>query len=218
MSKKFENLRKIIDGGIVVIIRSDNTEEAQKIAEACIKGGVGAVEVTMSVPGALKIIESLSQTYKNGEVVIGAGTILDAETARAAILAGAELLVSPHLNVDMVKVSNRYQAISIVGAMTPKDVIETLEAGADMVKLFPADFLGAQYVKTIKAPIPQASIVPTGGATPQNVHEWIHAGCDAIGVGSYVTKAHKKDGDYNKVTLAAREFVEAIQKARQQDK
>lgn len=218
MSKKFDNLRKIIDGGIVVIIRNDNMEEAHKIAEACIKGGVGAVEVTMSVPGALQIIESLAKTYKNGEVVVGAGTILDAETARAAILAGAELLVSPHLNVEMVKVSNRYQAISIVGAMTPKEVMETLEAGADMVKLFPADFLGVQYVKTIKAPIPQASIVPTGGATPQNVHEWINAGCDAIGVGSYITKAHKQDGDYNKVTLAAREFVEAIAKARQQGK
>ncbi|CUH96581.1 hypothetical protein P22_2671 [Propionispora sp. 2/2-37] len=215
MSKKFENLCKIMHGGIVVIIRSDNTEEAHKVAEACIKGGVGAVEVTMSVPGALSIIESLARTYQNGEVVIGAGTVLDAETARAAILAGAELLVSPHLNAEMIKMSNRYQAISVVGAMTPKDVLETLEAGADMVKLFPADSLGPQYVKTIKAPIPQASIIPTGGATPQNVHEWIEAGCDAVGVGSYITKAHKKDGDYNKVTLAAREFVEAIAKARQ---
>ncbi|EGO63093.1 bifunctional 2-keto-4-hydroxyglutarate aldolase/2-keto-3-deoxy-6-phosphogluconate aldolase [Acetonema longum] len=218
MSKKIENLRKIVDGGIVVIIRSDNAEEAQKIAEASIAGGVGAVEVTMSVPGALKIIESLARTYKNGEIVIGAGTVLDAETARAAILAGAELLVSPHLNVDMVKMSNRYQAVSIVGAMTPKEIMETLEAGADMVKLFPAELLGPQYVKTVKAPIPQASIVPTGGATPQNVHEWIQAGCDAVGVGSYITKAHKKDGDYNKVTLAAREFVEAVAKARRQGK
>lgn len=218
MSKKFENLCKIMDGGIVVIIRSDNTEEAHKVAEACIKGGVGAVEVTMSVPGALGIIESLARTYQNGEVVIGAGTVLDAETARAAILAGAELLVSPHLNAEMIKMSNRYQAISVVGAMTPKDVLETLEAGADMVKLFPADSLGPQYVKTIKAPIPQASIIPTGGATPQNVHEWLQAGCDAVGVGSYITKAHKQDGDYNKVTLAAREFVEAIAKARQHRK
>jgi len=218
MWKKLENLKKIADGGMIVIIRTSDPQEAQKIAEACIAGGVGALEITMSVPNALKVIETLAQTYRNGEVVIGAGTVLDAETARSAILAGAELLVSPHLNEDMIRVCNRYQVISVVGAMSPKEVVETLEAGADIVKLFPAELLGPQYVKVIKAPLEQAPIVPTGGVTPQNVSEWLNAGCIAVGVGSYITKAAKQDGDYGKVSAAAREFVEAITAARQRQK
>jgi len=168
----------------------------------------------MSVPNALRIVETLAKTYSKGEIVVGAGTVLDAETARLAILSGAELLVSPHFNPDVVRVCNRYQAVSIIGAMTPRDVLEALEAGADMIKLFPAEILGPQYVKTIRAPIPQAAIVPTGGATPQNVHAWIEAGCVAVGVGSYITKAAKSDGDYKKVARAAREFIDAIAAAR----
>ncbi|OLS33572.1 bifunctional 2-keto-4-hydroxyglutarate aldolase/2-keto-3-deoxy-6-phosphogluconate aldolase [Bacillus sp. MRMR6] len=212
MWRKLDNLNKITDTGIVLIIRLDSEKEALEVAEAAIEGGIKALEITMSVPNALNVINTLSQKYK--DVLIGAGTILDGETARAAILAGAELLVSPQLNQEMIKMANRYQAITISGAFTPKEVLESLEAGADIVKLFPAEAVGPQYIKAVRAPLSQAAIAPTGGVTPQNVHEWLQAGCVAVGVGSYITKAAQKDGDYSKVTAAAKEFLQAVESAR----
>ncbi|TKH45091.1 MULTISPECIES: bifunctional 2-keto-4-hydroxyglutarate aldolase/2-keto-3-deoxy-6-phosphogluconate aldolase [unclassified Paenibacillus] len=214
MWKKFNNLKKIADTGIVLIIRLDNEQEALAVAEAAVKGGIKALEITMSVPNALHVIQTLAEKYREEDVLVGAGTILDAETARAAILAGAELLVSPQLNPEMIKMANRYQAVTISGAFTPTEVLETLEAGADIVKLFPAEVLGPQYVKSVTAPFSQAPIAPTGGVTPQNVHEWLQAGCIGAGVGSYITKAAQKDGDYSKVTAAAKEFLEAVAAAR----
>ncbi len=214
MWKKFNNLKKIADTGIVLIIRLDSEQEALAVAEAAVKGGIKALEITMSVPNALRVIQTLAEKYRDEDVLVGAGTILDAETARAAILAGAELLVSPQLNPEMIKMANRYQAVTISGAFTPTEVLETLEAGADIVKLFPAEVLGPQYVKSVTAPLSQAPIAPTGGVTPQNVHEWLQAGCIGVGVGSYITKAAQKDGDYSKVTAAAKEFLEAVAAAR----
>ncbi|WP_338553652.1 bifunctional 2-keto-4-hydroxyglutarate aldolase/2-keto-3-deoxy-6-phosphogluconate aldolase [Paenibacillus sp. KS-LC4] len=214
MWRKLEHLKKISESGIVLIIRSDSEQEALAVAEAAIAGGIKVLEITMSVPNALQVIRTLADKYAPADVLIGAGTILDGETARAAILAGAELLVSPQLNPEMIKVANRYQAITISGAFTPKDVVETLEAGADIVKLFPAEVVGPGYVKALSAPLPQAPIAPTGGVTPQNVHEWLQAGCIGVGVGSYITKAAKQDGDYGKVTAAAREFLQAVAAAR----
>lgn len=214
MWKKFNNLKKIADTGIVLIIRLDSEQEALAVAEAAVKGGIKALEITMSVPNALHVIQTLAEKYREEGVLVGAGTILDAETARAAILAGAELLVSPQLNPEMIKMANRYQAVTISGAFTPTEVLETLEAGADIVKLFPAEVLGPQYVKSVVAPLSQAPIAPTGGVTPQNVHEWLQAGCIGVGVGSYITKAAQKDGDYSKVTAAAKEFLEAVAAAR----
>jgi 2-dehydro-3-deoxyphosphogluconate aldolase/(4S)-4-hydroxy-2-oxoglutarate aldolase len=214
MWRKLENLNKIAQTGIVLIIRSESEQEALNVAEAAIEGGIQALEITMSVPNALHVIQTLAKKYADAGILIGAGTILDGETARAAILAGAELLVSPHLNHEMIKVANRYQAITISGAFTPKEVLETLEAGADIVKLFPAEGLGPQYVRSIKSPLPQAPIVPTGGVTPQNVAEWLNVGCVGVGVGSYISKAAQKDGDFHKVTVAAKEFLQAVAAAR----
>jgi 2-dehydro-3-deoxyphosphogluconate aldolase/(4S)-4-hydroxy-2-oxoglutarate aldolase len=213
MPRKLENLKKIYESGIVLIIRSESEEEALAVSEAAIKGGIKALEITMSVPNALNVIRILSDKYKNEGILVGAGTILDGETARAAILAGAELLVSPQLNPGMIKMANRYQAITISGAFTPRDVIETLEAGADIVKLFPAEVVGPKYVSAIMAPVPEAPIVPTGGVTPENVHVWLKAGCIGVGVGSYISKAARNDGDYQKVTTAAKEFVQAVANA-----
>lgn len=213
MWRKLENLNKIAETGIVLIIRLDSEEEALAVAEAAVAGGIKVLEITMSVPNALNIINTLSQKY-GGDILVGAGTVLDGETARAAILAGAELLVSPQLKPDMIRVANRYQAITISGAFTPTEVLETLEAGADIVKLFPAEVLGPQYVKAVTAPLSQAPIAPTGGVTPQNVGQWLQAGCVAVGVGSYITKAAQKDGDYSKVTEAAKEFLQAVAAAR----
>ncbi|WP_322903667.1 bifunctional 2-keto-4-hydroxyglutarate aldolase/2-keto-3-deoxy-6-phosphogluconate aldolase [Paenibacillus campi] len=214
MWRKLDNLNRIAETGIVLIIRLDSEQEALAVADAAVQGGIKALEITMSVPNALGIIRTLSDKYKNDDVLVGAGTILDAETARAAILAGAEMLVSPQLNSDMIDVANRYQAITISGAYTPTEIFDTLEAGADIVKLFPAETLGPQFVKAVNAPLPQAPIVPTGGVTPQNVHEWLQAGCIGVGVGSYITKAAQQDGDYSRVTAAAQEFVAAVAAAR----
>lgn len=214
MRTKYENLKTIMESGMVLIIRTDSEEEAKKVATAAVEGGVKALEITMSCANALGVISYLAKQYADQDVVVGAGTILDAETANAAMLAGARLLVSPNLNPNMLEIANRYQAVTVSGAMTPTEILNTVNSGADLVKLFPADFLGPEYVKNIKAPLPQAAIVPTGGVNPGNVKEWFAAGCCALGVGSYISKAHKKDGDYGKVTAAAQEFAEAIKKAR----
>ena len=218
MWKKFENLKAIADTGILLIIRLDDEQEALAVAEAAIAGGIRALEVTLSVPNALGIISTLSKKYKKQGILIGAGTVLDAETARAAILAGAELLVSPHVTASMIQVANRYQAVSVCGAYTPTEVVLAMEAGADIVKLFPADMLGPQYVKTIRAPLPQAPVAPTGGVTPENVGEWLTAGCVSVGVGSFISKAAQGTGDYSKVTEAAKIFLAAVAEARQVQK
>ncbi|MFD1888534.1 bifunctional 2-keto-4-hydroxyglutarate aldolase/2-keto-3-deoxy-6-phosphogluconate aldolase [Paenibacillus wenxiniae] len=214
MWRKLDHLNRIASTGIVLIIRTDSEQEALAVAEAAIQGGIKALEITMSVPNALDIIRTLSQRHKQNDILIGAGTVMDGETARAAILAGAELLVSPQLNPDMLRVANRYQVITISGAYTPTEIVATLEAGADIVKLFPAETLGPAYIKAVTAPISQAPLVPTGGVTPANVHEWFQAGCIAVGVGSYITKAAQKDGNYSKVTAAAQQFLAAVADAR----
>jgi 2-dehydro-3-deoxyphosphogluconate aldolase/(4S)-4-hydroxy-2-oxoglutarate aldolase len=214
MWKKLENLKKIYESGVVLIIRLGDEQEVMKVAEAAIKGGITVLEIPMNVPNALGIIKTLSERYKKEGIVIGAGTVLDGETARTAILSGAELLISPQLNPEMIKVANRYQAITISGAYTPKEFIETLEAGADIIKLFPTEFVGPAYVKAVKAPLEQAPILPSGGVTPDNVKEWFKAGATCVAVGSYITKAAQKDGDYTKVTEAAKIFLQAVNDSR----
>ncbi|WP_411679449.1 bifunctional 2-keto-4-hydroxyglutarate aldolase/2-keto-3-deoxy-6-phosphogluconate aldolase [Clostridium thailandense] len=214
MWRKLENLKQIYESGVVLIIRLDDEAEIIKVAEAAIKGGITVLEIPMNVPNALEIIKTLSDKYKKEGIVVGAGTVLDAETARTAILAGAELLVSPQLNPEMIKMANRYQAVTISGAYTAKEFVETLEAGADIIKLFPTEFVGPAYVKAIKAPLGQAPILPSGGVTPENVKEWFDAGVTCVAVGSFVTKAAKKDGDYTKVTEAAKLFLKAVKNSR----
>lgn len=216
MWKKFENLKAIADTGILLIIRLDDEHDALSVAEAAIAGGIKALEITLSVPNALGIITTLAKKYKQDGVLIGAGTVLDAETARAAILAGADLLVSPNVTKGMIDVANRYQAVSVCGAYTPTEVMQALELGADIVKLFPAEMAGPSYVKTIRAPLEQAPIAPTGGVTPENVKDWFAAGCVSVGVGSFISKAAQGSGDYQKVTEAAQIFLKAVADARAQ--
>lgn len=214
MWKKFENLRAIVDTGMVLIVRTDTAEEAKKVADYAIAGGVRAIEVPYAVPNCLDVIRYLSDTYKEQGVVVGAGTVTNAELAQAAILAGAELLVSPNLNPEMIRFANEFQAVSISGAMSPTEVYNTMMAGADIVKLFPAEIYKPSYLKSMRAPMPQAPVAPTGGTNPDNVGEWIAAGAVCFGVASYVTKAHKADGNYDKITEAARTFLQAIQDGR----
>lgn len=214
MLNKFETQETIIRTGALLIARLDSADEAYRVSEAAIAGGIRAVEVPLTVPGALGVIERLADKYGDQGIVVGAGTVLDAEAAYAAISAGARLLVSPQLNPRMIATANRYQVVSASGAFTPTEVLNTLEAGADIVKLFPAELGGPAYVKTILAPLPQAPVMPSGGVSPANVGEWFAAGVTAVGVGSFVTKAARQDGDYGKVAEAARTFLAAIEQAR----
>lgn len=214
MLNKFETLETIVRTGALLIARLDSADEAYRVAEAAIEGGIRAVEVPLTVPGALGVIERLADKYGDQGIVVGAGTVLDSEAAYASVSAGARLLVSPQLNPRMIATANRYQAVSASGAFTPTEVLNTLEAGADIVKLFPAELGGPSYVKTILAPLPQAPIMPSGGVSPANVASWFAAGVTAVGVGSFVTKAAQQDGDYGKVAEAARTFLAAIEQAR----
>lgn len=214
MLNKFETQETIIRTGALLIARLDSADEAYRVSEAAIAGGIRAVEVPLTVPGALGVIERLADKYGDQGIVVGAGTVLDAEAAYAAISAGARLLVSPQLNPRMIATANRYQVVSASGAFTPTEVLNTLEAGADIVKLFPAELGGPAYVKTILAPLPQAPVMPSGGVSPANVGEWFAAGVTAVGVGSFVTKAARQDGEYGKVAEAARTFLAAIEQAR----
>jgi 2-dehydro-3-deoxyphosphogluconate aldolase/(4S)-4-hydroxy-2-oxoglutarate aldolase len=213
MTSKMKILNRIMEVGVVAVVRAENSDQALKIADACLKGGVDAIEITFTVPGAADVIKDLVATYKNGEMLIGAGTVLDPETARAAILAGAQFVVSPSINLDTIKLCNRYQVPVMPGAATIKEIIEAMEAGADIVKAFPGESLGAKFIKAVKGPLPQANLMPTGGVSLDNAAEWIKAGCVAIGVGGSLT-AGAKTGDYQAVTGKAKQFVAAVREAR----
>lgn len=211
--EKTEVLRRITECGLVAVVRAGNADEAFKITESCIKGGIAAIEITFTVPGAKDVIAELSKKYGSGEIIIGAGTVLDSETARIAILAGAQYIVSPCLNKEMVTLCNRYQIACMPGAMTIKEVVECMEAGADIVKIFPGELFGPQIIKAIKGPIPHAPLMPTGGVSLENVGEWIKAGALAVGVGGSLTNG-AKSGDYDSITAIAKEFLKKITEAR----
>ena len=190
-------ITKITDVGVVAVVRAESSDQAIRIADACIEGGIPAIELTFTVPRANKVIEDLAAKYSHGEIILGAGTVMDPETARIAILAGAEYVVSPYFNAETVKTCNRYRVPCMPGAMTIKEVVEAMEAGADIVKIFPGDLFGPKIIKDIKGPIPYAKMMPTGGVDIDNVHEWINAGAVAVGTGSSLTKG-AKTGDPNK--------------------
>ena len=206
-------IQKIKDAGIVAVVRAENGESAKKISDACLEGGVPAIELTFTVPGAHRVIEELAAEYKNGEMILGAGTVLDAETARIAILSGAQYIVSPCYDEATVRLCNRYAIPCMPGVMTIKDVVAALEMGVDIIKLFPGDSFGPGMVKAIKGPIHQANIMPTGGVDVNNVAQWIKAGVAAVGAGSSLTKG-AKTGDYKAITETGRQFVENIKNAR----
>lgn len=212
--QKINNAKRLADSGIVAVVRAESPEQALKITEAVKAGGVEAIEITMTVPGAIDVIKKLKEVYPNGEILIGAGTVLDAETARMAMLAGAEFIVSPYFDEDMVRLCNRYQKVVMAGAMSVREVAKVMESGADFVKLFPGSAFGPGMVKAIRGPLPYASIVPTGGVSLDNVADWIKAGCVAVGVGGQLTKG-AKTGNYEEVKDTAEKFVEAIKKARE---
>ena len=213
MIPKLTTLTKIMDCGLVAVVRAESSEQAFKIADACIAGGVAAIEITFTVPGAAEVIRDLTKKYTSGEIIIGAGTVLDPETARIAILAGAQYIVSPSFNAETVKLCNRYQIPVMPGCMTLREVVEAMESGADIIKVFPGETFGSSFIKAIKGPLPQAPLMPTGGVGLDNVGEWIKAGCVAVGVGGNLTGGAKK-GDYESITTIAKQFIEKIREAR----
>jgi 2-dehydro-3-deoxyphosphogluconate aldolase/(4S)-4-hydroxy-2-oxoglutarate aldolase len=211
---KIEVLGKIVASGLVAVIRAESPEQAAAVAEACARGGVAALEITFTVPGATGVIEHLAKQF-SGQILLGAGTVLDPETARLAILAGAEFVVSPALNPQTARLCNRYQVPYMPGAQTIHEVLEAMECGADIVKIFPGEILGPAFVKALKGPLPQAQVMPTGGVTLDNVADWIKAGSVAVGVGGNLTSA-AKIGDFRSIAQLARRFVEKIKEARAQ--
>lgn len=210
---KLHVLSRITDSGLVAIVRSDDSTQASHIVEACAEGGTTAIEVTFTVPRAVGVIEELAKRYSAKQIALGAGTVLDPETARIAILAGAQFVVSPSLNTDTARLCDRYQIPYLPGAGTIREIVEAMESGADIVKIFPGETLGPAFVKAARAPLPQASFMPAGGVSIDNAAEWIKAGSVALGVGGNLT-AGAKTGDFKSITDLARRFIAAIAEAR----
>jgi 2-dehydro-3-deoxyphosphogluconate aldolase / (4S)-4-hydroxy-2-oxoglutarate aldolase len=214
MMKKINILSKVTECGVVAVVRADSKEEAVKISEACVRGGIQGIEVTFTVQGADEVIKELASMYKDhSNVVIGAGTVLDSTTARIAILAGAEFVVSPAFDEETAKLCNLYQVPYMPGCMTITEIKRALEAGVDIVKLFPGNAFGPDFVKSVKAPLPQVNIMPTGGVDLDNVEQWIKNGCVAVGVGGNLV-APAKTGEYEKITEYAKQYVAKVQAAR----
>lgn len=211
---KLKILGKIVDSGLVAVVRAESSEQAFRIADACAQGGVGAIEITFTVPGAVDVIADLARRGDSG-ILIGAGTVLDPETARAAILAGAQFIVGPSVSLDTARLCNRYQVPYMPGAGTITEIVEAMECGADIIKVFPGEILGPAFVKAVMGPLPQARLMPTGGVSIDNVAEWIRAGCVAIGAGGNLTAGARR-GDHQSITDLARQFIARIREARQE--
>ena len=198
----------ILERGMVGIVRAASPDAALQIAEACIAGGVTALEVAFTTPDTLGVLRTLRERHGD-DVLLGAGTVLDAETARAAILAGAQFIISPGVNVATIALCQRYQVLAMPGAMTPTEIVTALQAGADIVKVFPAEMFGPAYIKALRAPLPHASLMPTGGVTVENLGEWFASGAVAVGIGSSLS-GPGANGDYAAVTARAQAFVATL--------
>lgn len=207
--RKYEVVQRIEKTGVVAVVRASDSDEAKKIALACMDGGIDAIEITYTVPGANKVIEDLTKEFGDN-LLVGAGTVLDSETARAAILAGAKYIVSPAFDLESAKLCNRYQIPYMPGCMTITEMIAAMEAGADVIKVFPGSAFGPDFIKAVKGPLPQAVLMPTGGVNIDNVDQWIKNGCVAVGVGGNLTKGSSED-----MTKAAKEFVNKVKEARE---
>ncbi|WP_434522711.1 bifunctional 4-hydroxy-2-oxoglutarate aldolase/2-dehydro-3-deoxy-phosphogluconate aldolase [Halorubrum sp. AS12] len=211
---RIHRLDRITDGGVIAILRGVERDDAVAVADAVVDAGVTALEVTADTPDATSSIEAISDRVD--DALVGAGTVLDSETARAAQRAGAEFLVTPTVNPDVVRTANRYGTPIAVGAYTPTEAIEAYQAGADLVKVFPAKTGGPDHVAAIGGPLPQVPLVPTGGVGPANAGDYIRAGAAAVGVGSgIVDREAIADGAFDAIESNARAVVEAVSAARE---
>jgi 2-dehydro-3-deoxyphosphogluconate aldolase/(4S)-4-hydroxy-2-oxoglutarate aldolase len=208
-------LATIREVGIVPVVRAESADEAARAIDAIREGGIPVLEITMTVPGAVRLIEDLAKRF-GADAVVGAGTVLDAETARACILSGASFVVSPALNLDTIACCRRYGIPVMPGALTPTEVVTAWQAGADMVKVFPCSALGgASYIKALKAPLPQVDLIPTGGVNLQTAADFIRAGCTALGLGAdLVDLKALREGKSSLLTERAQKLVEIVKTAR----
>lgn len=214
--RKEQVLTRMKEDCLVAVVRAKNKEQGEKVIDAIVAGGINFIEITMTMDegNPVEFIQFMSEKYRNNEkVVIGAGTVLDPETARAVILAGANYVVSPGLNVETIKLCNRYRVPMLPGVMSPTEAITALESGCDIIKVFPGNVVGPGAISSFKGPLPQGDFMPSGGVDVDNVDKWIKAGACAVGTGSSLTKG-AKTGDFAAVTAKAREFVEAVAAAR----
>jgi 2-dehydro-3-deoxyphosphogluconate aldolase/(4S)-4-hydroxy-2-oxoglutarate aldolase len=209
-------LQRILDCGVVAVVRSPHADQLVQVARSLLKGGVNAIEITMTVPNAIDVIRNVSNELA-GQIVLGAGTVLDPETARAALLAGAEYIVAPTVNRRVIRLCRRYDKVVMPGAFTPTEILSAWEAGADVVKVFPADVGGPNYLKSVLAPLPQLRLMPTGGVDLTTAADFLRAGACCLGVGSaLVDKEAIRKGDFDRIESIARQFVSVVQSTRRQ--
>lgn len=211
---KYEILKKIIENGVVAIVRSKTIKEAKEVSEACFNGGINTIEITFSVPGADEVIKTLKSDSYLKDIIVGAGTVLDVTTARIAILAGADFIVGPTFDKEIAFLCNMYKIPYIPGCMTVNEIFEATKYGVDIIKLFPSDQFNPSYIKSIKAPLPQVNFMVTGGINIENVEPWIKNGAQAVGVGGNLTNI--KDGNTEAITNLAQKYIEEVKKVRQE--
>lgn len=219
--KKLKVLQQLTDAGVVAVLRADSAQGVAEMARRAIKGGIKAIEITMTVPFALQAIEQLAKEYSSSVsadadnyAIIGVGTVLDPETARAAIMAGAEYVVAPALNPDTIRLCNRYAVPVMPGTMTIQEIQSALELGVDVVKLFPGNLYSPSVIPSIKGPLPQANIMPTGGVSLDNLKDWIKAGAVAVGIGSDLTKEAVAKEDFSIIEQKAAAYITAYREAK----
>jgi 2-dehydro-3-deoxyphosphogluconate aldolase/(4S)-4-hydroxy-2-oxoglutarate aldolase len=211
---RHEDLTRVLSSGIVAVIRSTSSEQLVEVARALYEGGVDVLEVTFTVPRALEIIAAVRQSLGD-KVLLGAGTVLDPETARAAFLAGAEFLVAPTVNLDVIRLGNRYDKLVMPGAFTPTEVLTAWEAGAQVIKVFPADIGGPAYLKTLHGPLPQVRLLPTGGVNLNTISDFLKAGACAVGLGGALVEPKAvQSGDMDRIRSLAAQYVEIVKQTR----
>jgi len=212
--RKEEQLALMRETGVVAVIRIDDPEKVSPVFDALLEGGVKCLEVTMTVPKAIQVISEVAKRLPEG-MLLGVGTVLDAQTARAAILAGAEFVVSPILDFETIRLCQRYDKAVVPGAFTPTEIVRAWEAGADMVKVFPASLGGPAYIKALRGPLPQIPLVPTGGVSLENAGDYIKAGAEVLAVGGkLVDKKAVAEGRFDVIRDYARKLIEAVAEAR----
>jgi 2-dehydro-3-deoxyphosphogluconate aldolase/(4S)-4-hydroxy-2-oxoglutarate aldolase len=214
MSKE-NQLRQVLDCGVVAVVRSPESQQLVEAARALADGGVSVVEITMSVPNALDVLRQVRQALGD-RLLLGAGTVLDAETARAVLLAGAEFIVAPTLNLDVIRLCQRYDKLVMPGAFSPTEVLTAWEAGADIVKVFPADVVGPAYFKALRGPLPQVRLMPTGGVDLSTAAAFLKAGACCLGVGGQLVEPKAiAERNFDRIRDLARQYVAIVRKVRE---
>jgi 2-dehydro-3-deoxyphosphogluconate aldolase/(4S)-4-hydroxy-2-oxoglutarate aldolase len=217
MSKE-SDLRRVLDCGIVAVVRSPDSQQLVEVCRALADGGVTVVEITMTVPDALDVVRQVRKTLGD-RLLLGAGTILDPETARAALLAGAEYLVAPTVNLDVIRLCQRYDKLVMPGAFTPTEILAAWEAGADIIKVFPAEVVGPPFFKAVRGPLPQVRLMPTGGVDLTTAAKFLEAGACCLGVGSQLVEPKTvAAGNFDRIRDLARQYVAVVKQFRAGDR